>query len=145
MNDEQRIEKLKQLRSLSMASLVETMDKVKSEYDQLKAASSELAIELDMIRLTVLPEKMDEDDISTVTITGVGRVTLQGDIYFGIIDKEEAFKWLRKHGHGDIIQETINSSIGKAFAKELMRNGETVPDTCFKVTPFTRAQLTRIK
>lgn len=145
MDDEQRMELITHLRTLPITSLIEEMDKVKEEYDRIKAASSELAIKLDMIRLTVLPEKMDEEDISTITVKGVGRVSLQGDIYFSISDKEEAFKWLREHGHGDIIQETVNSSTGKAFAKELMRKGEAVPDTCFKVTPFTRAQLTRIK
>jgi hypothetical protein len=63
MDDEQRMELITHLRTLPITSLIEEMDKVKEEYDRIKAASSELAIELDMIRLTVLPEKMDEEDI----------------------------------------------------------------------------------
>jgi hypothetical protein len=115
--------------------------------ETIKRVSSLLQAEYDAIRLGILPEKMDEEDISNITIVGVGRVTIQPDLYFSIPAtlREEAYNWLRDHNHGDLIQETVNSSSGKAWAKEMIKKGENLPEDLFKVTPFSRAQITKEK
>lgn len=128
------------VRMRQLALIDEAMKKVKKITDD----------EYDRLRLKVLPEIMMEDGIKTTVFEGVGRVQLGGDIYASIpADKrEEAYKWLREKGDGDLIQETVNSSTLKAYCKEKMQtlaaNGEELPD-CFKVQPYSRVSIVKVK
>jgi len=120
---------------------------IQEQLDVIKTITTGLQKELDTIRLNILPEKMDEEDITNITVTGVGRVVVQSDIYFSIPadSKEDAYEWLKTNGHADLVQETVNSSSGKAWAKEMFKKGQVLPENLFKVTPFSRAQITKIK
>ena len=135
------------LKKLSIQELSRKQRGLGESLELLKKISAKIQAEYDAIRLGILPEKMDEEDITNVTVAGVGRVTVQSDIYFSIPapTKEDAYDWLRDHGHGDLIQETVNSSSGKAWAKEMLKKGEPLPEELFKVTPFSRAQITKEK
>lgn len=101
----------------------------------------------DWLRLNTIVQRMEDEGITTITVDGVGRVSLQGDLYARIpADKRAlAFEWLRDNGHGDVITETIPAPTLKAMAKELLKKGETLPKDMFKITPFSRAQLTAKK
>ena len=147
MDPEKKSQLIDEFKLLSIPDLVKRMAETKEALDAAKEVESEHQAVFDILRLMVLPEKMDEEDVSTMTVAGVGRVSIQSDIYFSIPAalREEAFDWLRDHGHGDIIQETVNSSTGKAWAKEAIKKGEVLPEDLFKVTPFSRVQLTRIR
>lgn len=137
------------MKSRSLPEVIETMAEIRDELDDLKDKKSKLEKMFDALRLNALPEMMDEQDVSTITVEtqfGKKRISLQGDIYFSILaaNREPAYEWLRDHGHGDLIKETVNSSSGKAWAKEMIKQGEQLPDI-FKATPYTRAQLTSVK
>jgi hypothetical protein len=120
------------------------MNTIRAELDQLKEKSTSLQKEYDALRLNIIPEKMDEQDITNITIEGVGRLGLTSDVYASIDDQEKAFTWLRENRRGDIIKETINSSSLKATIKEIIKNGrEIIPPGLFKITPFTRASITK--
>lgn len=127
--------------------MIRELAHVKRELEAAKEIKSTLEKKFDAIRLRLLPNRMEEEGLENITVAGAGRVNLQGDLYFSIPadTKFEAFDWLREHGHGDIIQETVNSSTGKAWAKEVIKSGEALPDSLFRVTPFTRAQITLAK
>ena len=131
----------------TIPELIKEMVSVKDELEIAKAAKTKLEEIHDILRLLVLPEKMDDEDVSTLTVPGVGRASIQSDIYFSIPadQRESCYEWLRENGHGDIIQETVNSSTGKSWAKEMMKLGKPIPEGMFKVTPFSRVQVTRIK
>lgn len=130
----------------SIQDLAARQRQIQEQLEIFKLVTTALNRELDTIRLNILPEKMDEEDITNITIAGVGRVVVQSDIYFSIPadSKPDAYDWLRDHGHGDLIQETVNASSGKAWAKEMFKKGEILPESLFKVVPFSRAQITRI-
>ncbi len=138
---------LDSLKKMTIQELSARQRELSETLDLIKRLSAITNAEYDAIRLSVLPEKMDEEDITNITIAGVGRVTVQSDIYFSIPagSRDEAYEWLRKNGHGDLIQETVNSSSGKAWAKELLKKGTLPPEELFKVTPFSRAQITKEK
>lgn len=110
--------------------------------DEVKALNKEF----DYVRLSLIPKIFDEKGISKLTITGVGRVNLTGDLYASIQpDKQdEAFQFFRDLDKGALIKETINSSTLKATLKAMMQAGEEIPEDIFKVTPFTRASLTKV-
>lgn len=133
------------LKKDTIQTLAAKQRELSEQLDILKTISSHIQKEYDAIRLNVLPEKMDNEDVSNVTIVGVGRVTVLGDIYFSIPaeSREDTYNWLRKNGHGDLIQETVNSSSGKSWAKEMIKKGLPLPQDLFKITPFSRAQITK--
>ena len=133
------------LRPLGISELVREQDTISFTLDRLEEIKKEFNKIYDLLRLSILPDKMDDEGITTVTVAGTGRATIQSDIYFSISkdNRDDAHDWLRNNGHGDVIKETVNSSTGKALAKELIKKGEDMPSDLFKVTPFSRVQITR--
>lgn len=177
-------EPIANLNKLSIKDLVIKQDLLKQCIDDLGAITKALNKKYDTLRLVVLPTKMDEDEIPNITIDGDTRklsAYLQQDLYFSIPaeTKDDSYEWLKTHGHEDLVQETVNSSSGKAWAKEMIKvhqrelekrimalvdggmsmeeandkiqeielelieEGKAIPPDIFKVTPFTRAQITR--
>jgi len=53
------------------------------------------------------------------------------------------YTWLRDNGRGDLIQPNINPSTLKATVKNMVREGEVVPEELLNVSPFTRASITK--
>ena len=78
-------------------------------------------------------------------VEGVGRVGLTSDLYASIApdQKGAAYEWLSDNGHGDVVQPTVNSSTLKALMKSIIKSGKEIPSELFKVTPFTRASITK--
>jgi len=134
------------MKTWTIQELATRQRSIQDQLDTIKAISTRLQKEFDTIRLNILPEKMDEEDITNVTVTGVGRVVVQSDLYFSIPAdrKEDAYHWLKANGHADLVQETVNSSSGKAWAKEMFKKGRPLPEDLFKVSPFSRAQITKV-
>lgn len=100
----------------------------------------------DFIRCAVIPDRMEEEGIDgSMKITGLGRLGLTSDVSATIpaSNKAEAYEWLGDHGHGDLIQQTVNAGSLKALAKSKLRDNDPLPDNLFKVTPFSRASITK--
>ena len=110
--------------------------------------NQEKAINIRIEELTriLLPEAMDEDGVSNISIDGVGRITLRGEVFASIRadNREAAYEWLRDTGRGSLISETVNASTLKAAVKEWLKQGEEIPDV-INVTPITVAVLTKSK
>lgn len=115
--------------------------------EAIKVVTKALNTEYDIIKLKSLPDLMLELDMRTFTVEGAGRVQLGGDVYASIpADKrEEAFKWLRENKYESLIQETVNSSTFKAWCKEGEAAGREIPKDLFKVTPYNRVSLVKVK
>lgn len=115
-------------------------------HDAAKKLVRRLDEEYDRLRLKELPELMLEDNIRTVSFSGLGRVQLGSDVYASIPapKRDEAWQWLRDNNSGDLITETVNSSTLKAWAKEKIAAGVELPD-CFTVTPFNRVSIVKGK
>jgi len=129
----------------SLADLAEAMRSVKTALDAAKIDQAAIQKEFDLLRLKVIPEKMDDEGMTSVKIKGIGRLTITGDMYAGIQKdmNKQAYQWLTDNGHGDLIKDFVHSSTLKAFLKEQIKNGEEIPDDLFKVTPFERASITK--
>lgn len=99
---------------------------------------------LDAIRMTELPEAMEDAGIERIGVAGVGNVHLRHDLWASVESgqKAAAWEWLEDQGHGDLITRTVNASTFKAFAKEMLKAGEVLPEELFRVTPFTVAVIT---
>ncbi len=121
--------------------------RLKDIADEAKLARSEAYAEYDEYRTKTVPDLMNNAEINSITIKGIGRLGLTNDAYASIIPgkKEEAYQWVTEtEGDNSLIQETINSSTLKAWLKEIIKQGEfEIPEDLFNFTPFQRATLTK--
>lgn len=122
------------------ADLQKHLQEAKEAADTLK---KELNKAFDFVRYTALPAVMEKNDIESGKVSGVGSVSLTTDLRASIpaAKKDEAFEWLDDHGFGDLIKPTVNSSTLKAWAKDQIKAGETLPEELFKTSVFTRASI----
>lgn len=99
-------------------------------------------------RLEEKVSKMSEETIpklflakgqKTVTLIGLGRVTVGHRVSASLPDKEKGYAWLRKNKHGDMITETVNAqTLGAWINADYIKKNKEPPDI-FKVSisPYT--------
>lgn len=123
------------------------MKELDAEHAVLKEKIKVLDEEYDKLRLRTIPDLMQEMDIRKISIEGVGRIQLAGDVYASIPAeaRQSAYEWLRNNNAGPLITETVNSSTLKSWAKEQLTMGVELPENLFKVTPFQRASIVKDK
>lgn len=121
--------------------------RLKEIADEAKLARTEAYAEYDNYRTVTVPDLMNEAEVSSINIKGIGRLGITEDAYASIKAgmKEDAYKWvIETEGDESLIQATINSSTLKAWLKEIMRQGEVeIPEDLFNFTPYQRATLTK--
>lgn len=130
-----------------LESLVRLYVDVGNRLDALSTAKAEMHKLNELLRINKIPDLMDEQGITSVTFDGIGRVTLTSDLRAAIpkMCREDAYKWMEENGYGDLVVETINPSTLKAFCKRRIKDGEPLPEDLFKLSPFSRASVTKIR
>lgn len=121
-------------------ALIRFFDKFRKAADAFSEAKKAITDIHDKLSRDMIPEAMRAAGVKTVTVVGVGRVTISHRYSCTMIDKDKGMEWLRTTGHGDLIQETVNSSTLAAFSKNLLQEeGKELPADLFKVgtSPFT--------
>jgi hypothetical protein len=78
-------------------------------------------------------------DVKTIKIDDVGRVTVNQRWVASMPDKEAGMNWLRVSGNDGLIIETVNAQTLAAFAKTQAIAGSPLPDAVFTVgvAPYT--------
>ena len=132
-----------QIKDIGAVEMARFMNELMLANEMAEELKSTIGKVYDWVRTGVLPEKMDEEGLELLRVEGVGRVSLTSDINVSVVNKDESFKWLEESGHGDMITETVNASSLKALLRRLIRDGKEVPEVIYKVTPFTRASITK--
>ena len=124
------------------AKLMSTIDAFK---DRLQAEVKTPAEEVfNALRFTVIPNMMDEQDIRTINIEGVGRVGITDDISLSVVDKDAMFEWLTDNDLEDLIKPNVNAQTLAATVRKRIKEGKPLPkDNILKVTPVVRASITR--
>ena len=135
-------EKYKRMSVIDMAKAMQKLERVIADREEEQKKRN---IEYDILRLECIPTKMEDEGIDKITIAGVGRVSITGDLYVHVAAdlRESFYTWLRDHGHGDLIKPAVNPSTLKAFAKDSIKKGTELPGDLIKVTPFSRASITK--
>lgn len=125
--------------------LVRRMAELRAEKDALEEKLKGVNLEFDIIRMKIIPERFDEEGIKNLNINGIGRVSLTPDLFVSIAagKKEQAYDYLRDIGKGSLITPNVNPSTLKAAVKAMLKAGTELPEELFKVTPFTRASITK--
>lgn len=121
--------------NVALAQLVDEaleLDQVIDSYkESLKAAQERY----DKLRKVLIPDAMRQAGL--VDASGHGsfshrsgaKLHLRHDLnaYVLAADKPKLFAWLREDGHGDLIREEVHSSTLRAFCKERVEDGATLP------------------
>lgn len=136
------------MQMMTLKGMAEHMRKLEAEKAKLDEKLADVNVEYDILRMEVIPEKMDAEGIDKITYDGIGRIQLTADILCGQIAerKGEFFGWLDAHGFGDVVQPNINPSTLKAFIKARLKDGKLDAKTMqdfVRVTPITRASIVK--
>jgi hypothetical protein len=130
---------------MTLMELIREMRRVQLAKDDTEAELKKLNKHFDFLRITKVPQMMEDEGIRNLNVEGVGRVSLTADMHVSIKDgqKESFYEWLRDNGRADLIQPNVNPSTLKATVKNMVKEGEVVPEEMLNVSPFTRASITK--
>lgn len=127
----------------TIVKLAKEMRRLQGEKEVLEERLKYINLALDEVRLRRIPDAMQEAEIRTLTVEGLGRIQLASDLYASIVDKETGYQWLAEHGFDGLIQPYIQPSTFKATIKEALKAGQEFPEELFKITPFMRASIVK--
>jgi len=126
--------------------IIRHYDHLRLANEQIKEAREALSDLADLMSREQVPAVMAMHKVKTITVIGVGRVTVSHRYSCSMIDKELGMGWLRDNGHGGLIQPTVNSSTLSAFAKNLLEvEGKELPEDLFKVGTAPYTSITKAK
>lgn len=110
--------------------MVRELRKAKDAKQTLEAKMKDLNGTIRRLAENEIPDYMDENEIEKHSVKGVGTIYLTTKVYAHVKaeDRETFYKWLREHGSGDLIKETVHPQTLNAFAKEQLGEGVKLPD-----------------
>jgi hypothetical protein len=131
--------------NMNLIELIKEMRRIQSEKEEVESDLKQYNKHFDFLRITKIPQVMEDEGIKNMNVEGVGRVSLTADMHVSVkAEMKDAFYiWLRDNGREDLIQPTVNSSTLKATVKNMVKKGEEIPDDLLNVSPFTRASITK--
>lgn len=127
--------------SLGYKDKIRIQFEARKRLDAVKSVEKILAELHEQAQKRYVPEAMDAEDIEKVSISGVGTVYLQSDMYVSMVPerREEMYEWLRNTGNGDLIKPTVNGSSLTSLVRNMIKDGATVPADLVNVTLYTKA------
>ena len=150
-NGELNTDWMVQYGDMNYPDLGRRMVELKKEIDDVSQKKKDLQAEFDFLRLSVIPDKMENDEMSSIDIKGVGRLGLTLDAHVTVLkdNRGEFYAWLEENGHGGMIAPYAQPGTVKAWAKDMFKRdaeGEEdceLPEDLIKVEPFFRASITK--
>lgn len=123
--------------------VIKHYDALRSINSHIKEAREALTQMEERLSRQQIPDVMRANNVRSITIEGVGRVSLGSRWSASMIDKEAGMKWLRESGNGGVIQETVNAQTLGALAKELNNEGLDLPNQFFNTSIMTYTSITK--
>lgn len=128
--------------STDLDGLITRFVEVRALKDRAKEVNSTVNGIAERLASEFLPAALGRVGLTTASHR-LGRVALTSRTSATILDKPQAFTWLRAHKLGELIIETVNAQTLSATAADLMERGDELPDKIFKVSIHTYASLTK--
>lgn len=103
---------------------------------------------LDPLQHEKIPERFDDEGITTFTTDSGFRITSTQRYSVSIIpeEREKAMQWLRDHDLGPLITETVNSQTLSAHARQQIEaGGAELPADLFKASTTPALSVTQVK
>jgi len=135
----------------SLSDQVVKLQNLEDEFTQKEKELKELKRRVDLMSGEVIPTMMQEMNISTLKLADGTSVEVK-PVYgasIPVAKKEEAFKWLRDNGLGDLIKNEVTVAFGrnedtKASDYAILAKGQGYePIQKLKVEPMTLKALVR--
>lgn len=81
---------------------------------------------------SVIPKMMEDAEIPKVTFEGIGTVYLANLVRVSVLaeDKPAFMQFLRETGQQDIIKEDVPWQTLSKWGKEVLENGQALPEIC---------------
>ena len=111
--------------------------------DDLKKKLSALQKHVDALDYEILPTMMQNQNVKTITLPNIGRVTVNVRWSASMLDKEKSMEWLRTSGNEGVIIETVNAMTLASFAKAEVLAGRPLPDHLFRVGTAQHMSITK--
>ena len=111
--------------------------------DDLAKKVSALKKHLDSLDYEILPTMMQNQNVKTITLPDVGRVTVNVRWTASMLNKEKSMEWLKTSGNEGIVIETVNAMTLAAFAKAETLAGRPLPDFLFRVGTAQHISITK--
>jgi hypothetical protein len=110
----------------------------------LQTKMSALQEHIKLLSMQILPTMFTNQDVKTIHVTGVGRVSINVRWSASMVSKETGMDWLRSTGNDGLIIETVNGMTLGAFAKEEALRGKPLPEAIFKVSTSPYTSVTQV-
>ena len=111
--------------------------------DDLAAKVAALKKHVDSLSYEILPTMFGNQNVKTITLPNVGRVTINVRWSASMLNKEKGMEWLRTSGNEGIIIETVNAMTLASFAKTETLAGKPLPDHLFRVGTAQHVSITK--
>lgn len=130
--------------AVEMARAFVHVRRVKDELDELSKRFSKVYEELKSVKL---PAKFEEGGVPSITLAEGYRVGVSHLVRASIKGeaREQAYEWLREHGLGDLITNTVNASTLSAVAKDMQSDNQDLPEEFFNCHVMATTSVTRTK
>jgi len=107
------------------------------EYEKIDSIRKQLYHKLDKLDKEIIPKMFEDQEIDKIAIPEVAHSFYPLDKYSAsIVDKTEAFKWLKKHKLGSLITETVNSGTLAATLRGRLEEEGLDPPECMKLNKY---------
>jgi hypothetical protein len=128
-----------------ITALAAEMKQCKLDMDDLDLRRKPIQERYDKLRKTILPEMMEDADITGMKVAGIGTISLRDDMYVSLaaVHRDQFHLWLEDSGNKDLITSAVNAATLKAFVKQRTLDGEPLPDNLLKVQPFAMVVITK--
>ncbi len=147
MNEEELEAMRQHTANFSYNQLVAMLLELQSQHAQQKEQTARAWDHVCMLARTIIPERMDKDQIQNVTVIlpdGSKKqllVLAQVSVKTPPENKLALWEWLREHDAADIITETVNSSTLAAYVRGQMKEGEPYPSELLEISAYDVASL----
>ena len=130
---------------MKLVNIVQLLSSARSALDRTESIAVEMRKAYDHLSIEVLPDRMDEEGITTMNIKGIGRLQLAPNIRCSVpaANKSKLQEWLRDNGQGSLVSPTVNSSTLKAFVKEMIKEDGDWPESLLTVHAYSRATIVK--
>jgi hypothetical protein len=118
-------------------------DELRDTIRRLAEKLTTLQKHLDALSMEQLPTMFANQNVKTINLENVGRVTVGVRWYASMPDKETGLGWLRQTNNQGLIIETVNAQTLGAFAREETAKGRPLPSDVFKVTSTPYISITK--
>ena len=124
--------------------LITHFDQARRVNEQIKEARKALDEIVEDLSHDKVPNAMREAKVKTLTLEGIGRISVSSRFSCSMLDKSAGHNWLKANELGDIIIPTVNAQTLASTVKEWMaKTGEDLPDDIFKTSNFDYTSITK--